>query len=440
MNELVLIVDDEPGILTTVSDILSDEGYRTLTTSSGREALEIYRRERPDLVFLDIWLADRDGLETLQALKEHDPGAAVIMISGHGTASTAVKSIKMGAHDYLEKPLSYAQTVAAVRAALAAKGSAARGELLTQNGASADLTKTREETLRRLEPPPALPQLAVTDRPQRTIRESSVIYGLGLHSGSRTGMAIQPLPPDTGIHFLTLPQDTVIPAHVGSVADTDYATTLQRDGQSIRTVEHLLSALHASGITNLLIKVHGEIPVLDGSAKEFCDRLEAIGIEDQDAPRKELVVDRRYEVGAGEKSLVIEPADEFSVSYLLRYPPPVGEQFYEFTLTGFDAYREQIAPARTFGFMRDLKMMNELGLGSGGRLDNFILVGEDNVINTDLRFPDEFVRHKILDIIGDLYLLGYPVRGKVTAKLTGHRDNIALQRVIAQSASGPVER
>jgi len=440
MNELVLIVDDEPGILTTVSDILSDEGYRTLTTSSGREALEIYRRERPDLVFLDIWLADRDGLETLQALKEHDPGAAVIMISGHGTASTAVKSIKMGAHDYLEKPLSYAQTVAAVRAALAAKGSAARGELLTQNGASADLTKTREETLRRLEPPPALPQLAVTDRPQRTIRESSVIYGLGLHSGSRTGMAIQPLPPDTGIHFLTLPQDTVIPAHVGSVADTDYATTLQRDGQSIRTVEHLLSALHASGITNLLIKVHGEIPVLDGSAKEFCDRLEAIGIEDQDAPRTELVVDRRYEVGAGEKSLVIEPADEFSVSYLLRYPPPVGEQFYEFTLTGFDAYREQIAPARTFGFMRDLKMMNELGLGSGGRLDNFILVGEDNVINTDLRFPDEFVRHKILDIIGDLYLLGYPVRGKVTAKLTGHRDNIALQRVIAQSASGPVER
>jgi len=440
MNELVLIVDDEPGILTTVSDILSDEGYRTLTTSSGREALEIYRRERPDLVFLDIWLADRDGLETLQALKEHDPEAAVIMISGHGTASTAVKSIKMGAHDYLEKPLSYAQTVAAVRAALAAKGSATRGELLTQNGASADLTKTREETLRRLEPPPELPQLAVSDRPQRTIRESSVIYGLGLHSGSRTGMAIQPLPPDTGIHFLTLPQDTVIPAHVGSVADTDYATTLQRDGQSIRTVEHLLSALHASGITNLLIKVHGEIPVLDGSAKEFCDRLEAIGIEDQDAPRKELVIDRRYEVGAGEKSLVIEPADEFSVSYLLRYPAPVGEQYYEFTLTGFDAYREQIAPARTFGFMRDLKMMNELGLGSGGRLDNFILVGEDNVINTELRFPDEFVRHKILDIIGDLYLLGYPVRAKVTAKLTGHRDNIALQRVIAQPVSGPVER
>jgi UDP-3-O-acyl N-acetylglucosamine deacetylase len=296
--------------------------------------------------------------------------------------------------------------------------------------------KTREETLRRLEPTPELPWLRVSELPQRTIRESSVIYGLGLHSGSRTGMIIQPLPPDSGIHFVTLPQDTVIPAHVAAVADTDHATTLEREGQSIRTVEHLLSALHAAGITNLLIKVHGEIPVLDGSAREFCDRLLEIGIEDQDAPRKELAVDRRYEIGGdGEKRLTIEPAEEFSVSYLLRYPPPVGEQYHEFTLTDFESYRREIAPARTFGFMRDLKMMNELGLGSGGRLDNFILVGEDNVINTELRFADELVRHKILDIIGDLYLLGYPVRGRVTAKLTGHRDNIALQRAIFEAAA-----
>jgi len=150
------------------------------------------------------------------------------------------------------------------------------------------------------------------------------------------------------------------------------------------------------------------------------------------------VIDRRFEVGSAEgsdKGLVIEPAEEFSVSYLLRYPPPVGEQRFEFTLTDFESYRREIAPARTFGFMRDLKMMNELGLGSGGRLDNFILVGEDNVINTELRFPDEFVRHKILDVVGDLYLLGYPVRGKVTARLSGHRDNIALQRAILEAAT-----
>jgi UDP-3-O-acyl-N-acetylglucosamine deacetylase len=118
------------------------------------------------------------------------------------------------------------------------------------------------------------------------------------------------------------------------------------------------------------------------------------------------------------------------VSYRLHYPPPVGEQFYAFTMWGFEAFKTEIAPARTFGFMRDLPMMAELGLGSGGRLDNCILVGDDHVINTELRFPDEFVRHKILDIIGDLYLLGYPLRGSVTASFTGHRDNIALQRAI----------
>jgi UDP-3-O-acyl-N-acetylglucosamine deacetylase len=174
--------------------------------------------------------------------------------------------------------------------------------------------------------------------------------------------------------------------------------------------------------------VHGEVPVLDGSALEFCRTFEAIGLEDQGEPRLDFVVDRRYEVGSGEKTLAIEPYDGFAVSYLLRYPPPIGTQQYDFDLTDFAAYECEIAPARTFGFMRDLKMMNELGLGSGGRLDNFILVGEDDVINTELRFPDEFVRHKILDVIGDLYLLGYPLRGKVTARLTGHRDNIALVR------------
>jgi UDP-3-O-acyl-N-acetylglucosamine deacetylase len=146
------------------------------------------------------------------------------------------------------------------------------------------------------------------------------------------------------------------------------------------------------------------------------------------------VIDRRYEIG-GEigKRLILEPYDGLAVSYLLRYPPPVGEQRYDFGLTDQSDYETEIAPARTFGFMRDLKMMNELGLGSGGRLDNCILVGEDNVINTELRFPDEFARHKVLDIIGDLYLLGFPLRAKVTAHLTGHRDNIAIMREILRA-------
>jgi UDP-3-O-[3-hydroxymyristoyl] N-acetylglucosamine deacetylase len=430
MGELILIVDDEPGILTALSGVLNDEGYQTLCTQSGEEALKLYEDRQPSVVFLDIWLPDRDGLETLQALRELDPAAAVIMMSGHGTASTAVKAIKMGAFDYVEKPISYNQVVESVAGALEYRQSLASDASLLS---SLERTKARLEQERILTPAPELPLLQQGTEPQRTIRKSTVLYGLGLHSGRRTGMAIQPLPPDSGIHFVTLPANTHIPAYVSEVAETDYATTLSRNGDRIRTVEHLLSALHAYGVTNLLIKVHGEIPVLDGSALEFCKSLEDVGVEDQDRARKELVIDRCYEVGDSEdKRLTLEPAEGFSVSYLLRYPPPIGEQSYEFQLTGPESYREEIAPARTFGFMRDMKMMNELGLASGGRLDNCILVGEDNVMNTELRFADEFVRHKILDIIGDLYLLGYPIRGRVTARLTGHRNNIALLRSIRE--------
>ncbi len=430
-KELVLIVDDEPGILVSLSNILKDEGYRTLTTGHGEEALTLYKQHLPDVVFLDIWLPDRDGLETLRTLLELDPGVAVIMMSGHGTTPTAVRAIKMGACDYLEKPLSYDQVMDAVEGAVREKPNRAS----QRPNPVLELAKARMDDEVRVIPPPRLPLLQKSQTPQRTICSSKAIYGLGLHSGSRTGMVMQPLPPDSGIHFVTLPGGTVIPAHISAAGNTEYATTLTGHGEGIRTVEHLLSALHASGITNLLIKVHGEIPVLDGSALEFCHELEKIGIEDQGVPRMELVIDRKYIVGdeAKGKFLTIEPFDGLSVSYQLNYPPPVGEQFCEFKLDSAEAYREQIAPARTFGFMRDLKMMNELGLGSGGRLDNFILVGEDNVINTELRFPDEFVRHKILDIIGDFYLLGFPVRGKVTARFSGHRDNIALQQQILDS-------
>lgn len=411
-----LLVDDEAGILSTLAGVLSDQGYEVLQTQSGEQAIELYREHSPDVVFLDVWLPDRDGLETLQILREIDPRAAVVMISGHGTTSTAVRAIKMGAFEYLEKPVSYEQVVNAAQAAVASRGT----------GSASGTAQPPSDPRRR--PPPRLRNLRLSQRTQKTLRHATVLYGLGLHSGGRTGLVLQPLPPGSGIHFHSLPSGQSIPAHVSAVGDTEYATTLLGGGASVKTVEHILSALHAAGVTNLLIKVHGEVPVLDGSSLEFCRTLEEIGLEDQRAARLEFVVDRRYEVGSGDKRLVLEPYDGFAVSYRLRYPPPIGEQSFTYELGDFADYRENIAPARTFGFMRDLKMLNELGLGSGGRLDNFILVGEDEVINTELRFPDEFVRHKILDVIGDLYLLGYPIRGRVTANLTGHRDNIALLR------------
>jgi CheY-like chemotaxis protein len=282
MSTTALIVDDEPGILATLSGVLADQGYAVVTTRSGAEALAIYERRRPDVVFLDIWLPDRDGLETLQALRQMDPAAAVVMMSGHGTAATAVRAIKMGAHDYLEKPLAYAQAVDAAQAAVRQ-----RRELLASGALPPPAFRPLPaEAERRLTPPPPLPILRTAATPQRTIGHSTVVYGMGLHSGGRTGMVVQPLPPDSGIHILSLPTGALIPAHLSAVADTDYATTLGSNGAQVRTVEHLFSALHAYGVTNLLIKVHGEIPVLDGSALDFCHTLEQIGIVDQPAPRR----------------------------------------------------------------------------------------------------------------------------------------------------------
>jgi DNA-binding response OmpR family regulator len=238
MAELILIVDDEPGILTTLGGILSDEGYETLTTTSGEEALTLYREKRPAVVFLDIWLADRDGLEVLRAVREEDTAAAVVMMSGHGTTSTAVKAIKMGAFDYLEKPLAYRRAVEAAAGALSYRRSLLEaGPAGAVPGPPAD----RATAERRFAAPPDLPLLAVTRRRQRTIRHSHVVYGLGLHSGQRTGMVLQPLPENSGIHFVTLPTGIEIPAHVHAVAETDYATTLSSPGgENIKTVEHLL--------------------------------------------------------------------------------------------------------------------------------------------------------------------------------------------------------
>ncbi len=268
-------------------------------------------------------------------------------------------------------------------------------------------------------------------RKQRTVAQGVVASGLGLHSGARTGLVLQALPPGSGIVFGSITSGEAVPAFVDWVESTDYATTLRRGRMVARTVEHLLAALHAYGITNLLVKMQGEVPILDGAAAEFCTLIENAGVVDQDAEVPEIVIDRRYAVGGngdGGKLLAIEPADELSVDYTLDYPHPVGRHRYVFRLTSSDAFKEEIAGARTFGFVKEIAALEAKGLAAGGRLNNCVLVGDDGIVNAPLRFPDEFARHKILDILGDFYLLGRPLRGKITARRTGHTDNIALVR------------
>jgi UDP-3-O-acyl N-acetylglucosamine deacetylase len=260
-----------------------------------------------------------------------------------------------------------------------------------------------------------------------------VLYGTGLHSGKKTGLLFQPLPPHSGILFGNVSSDEVVPAHLDYVQTTEFATSLKKGGAIAKTVEHLMAVLHAYRITNLMVKMIEEIPIMDGSALEFCKIVEEAGVEEQEERVDELVIDRRLEIVQQNKSLVIDPAEVFSVHFFLDYPPPIGQQTFDFTLENEEVFRDQVAPARTFGFLKDIEMLEKMGMGEGGRLHNFILLDDEKIVNTELRFADEFVRHKVLDLIGDFYLLNRPIRGRVNAHLTGHTENIALMKKIHEA-------
>ena len=417
MEEPILIVDDEEKIRTMLRGIFQDEGFRTLEADSGEEVLDLVAKWHPRLVLLDIWMPHVDGIALLEQLQARDPELPVIVISGHGTIETAVRATQLGAVDFLEKPFSLDTLLRSVQRAL---GKEPRHATAAQIAAAADADIPAGHAPRKI--------------PARTIRQSVVVHGRGLHSGVRTGIILHPLSPGSGIVFGPLSSDMMIPATVEYVQSTGYATSLYREGAGVKTVEHLLSALHGYGITNLLIKMQGEVPILDGSALEFCQLLDSAGSVEQDEEVEALSVDRTYQVGdhSAGKFLRIEPSEQLEIDYCLEYPEPVGRQEFHYVQRDADSYRETIAPARTFGFLKEIEALEEMGLANGGRLNNCLVIGEQGIINPPLRFEDELVRHKILDLLGDLYLLGQPIRGKVTAYRTGHGDNIALLRAIRE--------
>ena len=438
MEKKVLIVDDEKRIIQSITGVLEDEGFRVVTAKSGEEAIGVFEKEQPDVTLLDIWMPGMDGMEVLKRLKWISPDSQVIMISGHATISTAMTAVKLGAFDFIEKPLSLDVLLMTVRRALDRQN-----ELQKRVGSEEPVFQELPRTV----PAPSPVQEAVlqsrenpkgkgaTFLSQRTIKRSMVVYGTGLHSGMKTGLLLQPLPPNSGILFGNISSDDVVPAHLDYVQTTELATSLKRGMAIAKTIEHLMAVLHAYRVTNLMVKMIEEIPIMDGSALEFCKMIEEAGVEEQEERVDELVIDRRLEVVQNNKSLVIEPSNVFSVHYFLDYPPPIGQQTMDFVMEGEEVFKAQVAPARTFGFLKDVEMLERMGLGEGGRLHNLILVDDERIVNTELRFPDEFVRHKVLDLIGDLYLLNRPVRGRVVARLTGHTENIELLKKIQPAIS-----
>ena len=423
MNETVLVVDDEERIRSSLRGILGDEGFRVLDTGDPAGVMDLIARENPALVLLDIWMPNIDGIELLRRIKAERPEVRVIMISGHGNIQNAVAATRLGAADFIEKPFSVSGLLTSIERVLKRESGGVRmSGGVTPEGASIGAAAPR----------PA-PAAGISGRKQRTLARSVVAAGQGLHSGLKTGVILHPAPAGFGIVFSSVADETAIAARLENVTDTGYNTTLTASGRSVRTVEHLMSALHGMGISNLLIKTDDEVPALDGSAIEFCRQISEVGVEEQEAAVEPVRIARTIAVGNNGESIRVEPADRLIIDYTLEYPRPIGRHSVHFELTSPAAYMREIAPARTFGFVHEFHKLAEMGLASGGRLDNLILIDDEKVVNTTLRFADEFARHKVLDLIGDLYLLGRPILGHVTAHKTGHSDNLALLRAVKAS-------
>ncbi|HVM97296.1 MAG TPA: UDP-3-O-acyl-N-acetylglucosamine deacetylase, partial [Candidatus Acidoferrales bacterium] len=256
----VLLVDDEPQIRTSLRGILAEEGLRVLEAEDGRQALDVIRNEHPELVILDIWMPEMDGLQLLQHINDNSLPPAVIMISGHGNIETAVMATKLGAFDFIEKPFSLDGLLRTVNRALDHHAAAQRRE--TEAAVDAALPSTNHAAGDAV----AAVSSGARQWSERSLARSVVASGVGLHSGGKTGLILQPLPAGSGIQFTSLSTEATVPAHLDWVDSTGYATTLHRDGVTAKTIEHLMATLHAYRITNLLVKMQGEVPILDGSA------------------------------------------------------------------------------------------------------------------------------------------------------------------------------
>lgn len=263
---------------------------------------------------------------------------------------------------------------------------------------------------------------------QQTVRSAVECHGVGLHSGAPVRMRILPAPPATGIVFRRVDLDGFeIEANSRNVARVSYATSLMKKGVLISTTEHLLSAFTGLGVDNAYVELDNlELPILDGSALPFVDLIQNAGLRKQRRPRKYMRILREVEMREGNKCISVYPADSYSVSYSINFPHPlIGKETFQVELSN-GSYLRNLAAARTFGSREDEKAMRNMGLIRGASRENCIVLTRDGVENGPLRFPDEFVRHKVLDLVGDLALLGKPILGRIVADRAGHAMHTAL--------------
>ncbi len=271
--------------------------------------------------------------------------------------------------------------------------------------------------------------------PQRTVRRRVSCVGIGLHSGQQVTLTLGPAPARSGIRFLrTDVGGAEVEARADRVVSAHYATVLGQNGHRVGTVEHVLAALVSLGIDNAILGLdHAEVPIMDGSAAAFVDLVRQAGTLAQREPRQFLRITRPIEIARGEKRIALYPSDRFRISYSISFDHPMLRHQERSIVVDEPSFVDEIAPARTFTFLKDIEVLRQHGYAIGGSLDNAVVVGEAGILNHPLRFEDEFVRHKMLDAIGDLALLGMPVIGHLVAHRGGHDLHTALvSKVLAE--------
>ena len=272
---------------------------------------------------------------------------------------------------------------------------------------------------------------------QRTLKSLVHATGVGLHTGQKVRITLRPAQPDTGVvfHRLDLPSAPEVPARGDLVGETRLCSCLVMGETKIYTIEHLMSALAGLGVDNVHVDLDGpEVPIMDGSAAPFVLLIQQSGIEEQGAPKRFLRVKKRVEAKDGDKWAVLEPYEGFKLSFSIVYDHPVIEKSNTSLTVDFasTSYLKEVARARTYGFMQDVEDLRDVGLALGGGLENAVVLDEHRVLNAEgLRYADEFIRHKILDAIGDLYLLGRPLLAAFSAHKSGHALNNQLLRALA---------
>ena len=271
---------------------------------------------------------------------------------------------------------------------------------------------------------------------QHTIRRSVSCSGIGLHSGQKVTLKLRPSRAGTGIRFRRADLSGVeIPATVDNVDRLHYATSLARDTGTVETVEHLLAALVSLGVDNVIVELNqAEVPIMDGSAASFVYLVHEAGLKRLSRPRRYLKVLRPVSLSRGDKRIALYPSDHFKVTYSISFDHPLLRHMTHTLRVTQASFVDEIAPARTFGFLKEAELLRQKGLALGGSLDNAIVLGETGILNNSLRFEDEFVRHKVLDAIGDLALVGHPVIGHLVAHRGGHALHAAFAEKLLQES------